>query len=454
MNIKKTIFLSSFCILHSAFCINAETWNINGSNFEVTTHRTADSYPGCTIHTVVVGTGSNQRKIWYWEVDLTAKNTGVKTFNPDNIRTTGTTVPNMATKMKDKGYDVRFGANADLYSTYGPIGTTIMNGEIVKVAKQSTAWHAVGFDDDRKEVRLGTVTINFAAKLNGTTEYAPSLVNVPMATNETILYTSRWGSSTGTTKGANGLEILLKPEGGVLRSDGPTVCTVVQAPVKNGGDMKIPAGHIVLSTNIPSHITDLGLMKVGDTYTVTASSINMSINSMSGYSFSKCTELIGGDPILLANGEKLSSYQTMPNYDTRRDRTAIGTDETHTKMYVLIVEKSSSSIGANAQELASIMKCIGCYDALNFDGGGSTTMWTSGAGVLNYCSDGSPRAVRNGIFVIFDPSNGIDDVMTDTDVDENAPIEYFNLQGERVTNPTGGLYIKRQGSVTSKIIIN
>lgn len=38
-------------------------------------------------------------------------------------------------------------------------------------------------------------------------------------------------------------------------------------------------------------------------------------------------------------------------------------------------------------------------------------------------------------------------------VDENAPVEYYNLQGMRVENPTHGIYIKRQGSSVKKVII-
>lgn len=37
--------------------------------------------------------------------------------------------------------------------------------------------------------------------------------------------------------------------------------------------------------------------------------------------------------------------------------------------------------------------------------------------------------------------------------DENAPVEYFNLQGIRVANPESGLYIRRQGSKVSKIVL-
>lgn len=45
---------------------------------------------------------------------------------------------------------------------------------------------------------------------------------------------------------------------------------------------------------------------------------------------------------------------------------------------------------------------------------------------------------------------GIDDIEIDA---ENAPVEYFNLQGVRVDEPQNGLYIRRQGNVTEKVII-
>ncbi|MBD5347143.1 MAG: hypothetical protein HDR92_08465 [Bacteroides sp.] len=48
----------------------------------------------------------------------------------------------------------------------------------------------------------------------------------------------------------------------------------------------------------------------------------------------------------------------------------------------------------------------------------------------------------------FDPT-GIDEV----DADENGQVEYFNLQGIRVTNPSNGIYIRRQGNKVSKVMI-
>lgn len=37
--------------------------------------------------------------------------------------------------------------------------------------------------------------------------------------------------------------------------------------------------------------------------------------------------------------------------------------------------------------------------------------------------------------------------------DENVPVEYYNLQGVRVINPNNGIYIKRQGDKTSKVVL-
>lgn len=46
-------------------------------------------------------------------------------------------------------------------------------------------------------------------------------------------------------------------------------------------------------------------------------------------------------------------------------------------------------------------------------------------------------------------TSGINDVM----VEENAPVEYYNLQGVKVENPENGIFIKRQGSKATKVIL-
>jgi hypothetical protein len=50
---------------------------------------------------------------------------------------------------------------------------------------------------------------------------------------------------------------------------------------------------------------------------------------------------------------------------------------------------------------------------------------------------------------------GVNSVNADEAVSNlNAPVEYFNLQGQRVANPEAGqLLIKRQGSKATKVVI-
>ena len=46
---------------------------------------------------------------------------------------------------------------------------------------------------------------------------------------------------------------------------------------------------------------------------------------------------------------------------------------------------------------------------------------------------------------------GVSDITVDNN--SNAPVEYYNLQGVRVSNPTGGLYIRRQGNTATKVLV-
>lgn len=47
--------------------------------------------------------------------------------------------------------------------------------------------------------------------------------------------------------------------------------------------------------------------------------------------------------------------------------------------------------------------------------------------------------------------SGVEETLTDAESD--AAVEYYNLQGVRVMNPGKGLYIKRQGSRTTNVVL-
>ncbi len=62
-------------------------------------------------------------------------------------------------------------------------------------------------------------------------------------------------------------------------------------------------------------------------------------------------------------------------------------------------------------------------------------------------ADGNPH----GKFCVTLPEaySGIADGIAD----ENAPVEYYNIQGVRVNNPSNGIFIRRQGSKVTKIAL-
>ena len=57
------------------------------------------------------------------------------------------------------------------------------------------------------------------------------------------------------------------------------------------------------------------------------------------------------------------------------------------------------SMGMDYVELAHFFKQLGCTDAINLDGGGSTTFWLDGK-IMNSPSDKHERAVANCLFIV------------------------------------------------------
>jgi hypothetical protein len=55
-----------------------------------------------------------------------------------------------------------------------------------------------------------------------------------------------------------------------------------------------------------------------------------------------------------------------------------------------------------------------------------------------------------GVQVQVPSSSAVNSIVVDS---ENAPVEYYNLQGVRVVNPQNGLYIKRQGNKATKVLV-
>lgn len=74
----------------------------------------------------------------------------------------------------------------------------------------------------------------------------------------------------------------------------------------------------------------------------------------------------------------------------RHPRTCLGIKPNGRVILLTVDGRNENSAGMSLMELTSLMKWLGCTDAINFDGGGSTTLWVDGMpdyGVVNYPSD-------------------------------------------------------------------
>lgn len=97
------------------------------------------------------------------------------------------------------------------------------------------------------------------------------------------------------------------------------------------------------------------------------------------------TALAAG-PLLILNNQELNHVDVDFN-TSKNPRTAVGITKDN-KLLVLVVDgRSSQSRGVTIPELSKLMYTLGCVAALNLDGGGSSTAWVKGFGVVNHPSD-------------------------------------------------------------------
>lgn len=110
---------------------------------------------------------------------------------------------------------------------------------------------------------------------------------------------------------------------------------------------------------------------------------------------------VSGGAKLIDNGKIPETFSH--NISGRNPRTALGVDENLETLYLVTVDgRQQSSIGMTQLELAEFLKTLEIYNAINLDGGGSTTMVAKKSGyhslsTINNPSDGSLRPVINAI---------------------------------------------------------
>lgn len=192
------------------------------------------------------------------------------------------------------------------------------------------------------------------------------------------VFTSQWGSYTrANTVGTATNRAEVTVTGGVVTAVGTTLGAGPIAPdtvVLVGRD----AGAAALLALEPGDTVDVSYAPRSDLEDVVVA--------------------VGGNHLLVDDGVQQPFTDTEP-----AARTAIGLSEDGRTMYLVSLDgKQAHSRGMTLGEFAELMADLGAYDALNIDGGGSSTLVVRDPGtddrtVVNSPSDGSERSVANGL---------------------------------------------------------
>jgi hypothetical protein len=228
--------------------------------------------------------------------------------------------------------------------------------------------------------RLGTDTV--AAPIDG--------VDTTRARSRLMLYTPQFGPDSDTAD--TGVEWQLA--GSPLR-------VIERRP--NAGKTPIPKDGAVLSfggTVLPTGLETLDRDQVVSLDTQFETRLGTPVAE-----WARANDIVGGAGLLIRNGQVLTDWtdeQLRAGFNTERHpRTMIGTSRGGIIWLVTVDGRDPDmSVGMTFSELQTLATGLKLENALNLDGGGSTTMVVGGT-VVNHPSDkAGPRKVSDALLIV------------------------------------------------------
>lgn len=230
--------------------------------------------------------------------------------------------------------------------------------------------------------------------LSDTSTYDISVLNAVRPVNSIACYTSDWGKTTKTN--SEGAEIILQNVNLPFRAN--KEISGIVSDIKLGASSKdniIPLGGLVISSreDIAKEIT--AKVKIGDRLKLKF--------RLSEQVFNNASFMITGGGVLLLDGKKNTTFSknlSKPYIDNKNPRTAIAWN--HDNLYLVVADgRSATSIGMSFSEFADfLLNELKAENAVNLDGGGSSTMVVKG-NIVNHPSDSSgERVVADSVILI------------------------------------------------------
>ena len=377
-----------------------------GVDYTVDTLFHAKVGPG-TTQTQLRLEGPSPLNVFYLTVDRTTPNVTIRAVSgTDKVAGTSRTSVMAQTKSKD-GLLYFAGTNGDFYWTSG----TATNG----TSKVGTPTHSFVvenepfltfnggcqfiYDND------GLPHVQYVNYYTGTAECGDKTtsfkgINDPASVADGLtLYTSRfWGSTNQNDHAGNCYEVTAKLADGETFIAGGKFRIVVTSEANTDGDTPIPADGFVLHGRGGTSQGNTGAadfvkgLKPGDV--ITLDNIILDEGGQRLYP----RTVISGSSKNVGLGETITIEDA-----ARHPRTCLGYTKDRKQVIMMVVDgRTSASAGISIPALGDVMRYAGAYEAVNIDGGGSSTLYTQALGIRNHCSDGSERSVSNGIFAVLE----------------------------------------------------
>jgi exopolysaccharide biosynthesis protein len=281
------------------------------------------------------------------------------------------------------------GVNGDFFdinATGAPIGVGIDKGQLQTAP--AAGHNLTAAITDEGKAKLAEVFLEASVTLpDGQNVQAANFNSPVVAANGIGVYTPLWGASARGTSVAGAQRVLE-----VEVRDG--VVSQVRSQPAEG---PIPAGSTVLLAR-DAGVDALTALRAGDKVAV-----SYAPRSDAG----TIAVALGGNVVLVKDG-RLQAVDTV----ALAPRTAVGFSADGTKMWLVTIDgRQADSRGMTELEMARQMKSLGADDAINLDGGGSSTLLAreegeAGPSVRNAPSDGGERLVPNGIGIATGPGSG------------------------------------------------
>ena len=209
-------------------------------------------------------------------------------------------------------------------------------------------------------------------------------VNRPLVGDGVNLYSRRWGPSTLTDTSTT--EVVLQLDSTQILPRGVTA--IRGATLRSGGNSPIGPGQVVLSgrgagARAVAAFAQSAAQRGGTLLVQTAA-----------------VQSTGASPHLLDKGRPgYPVNDSDPFVQGRHPRTMVGITGAGETLLVTVDGRQSGSAGLSLAEATNLMAGLGAVDAVNLDGGGSTTFVTGGA-VRNRPSDGGQRRVVSALALV------------------------------------------------------